>query len=174
MMPAGQTFVLNQKLTSLSGDLWIQDAQGNRAFEVDGKALSVRDTHILQDLQGHPLYTISQSLAHLHKTYEIKQGDRLVATIQQALVTFMRDRFKIVLAGGGELTVKGDFIDREFRVTQGGRDVIVATRKLVSIRDSYAVQVAPDFDTHLALAIVIGLERLELKGRSGGGGIDID
>ncbi len=164
-MPAGQTFVLNQKLMSLSGDLWIEDGQGNHAFEVDGKALSVRDNHILQDLQGRPLYTISRSLAHIRMTYEIKQGEQVIATIEKALMAFMGDRFKIAFANGQQMAVKGDFIHREFRVTQAGKDVIVASRKLLSIRDKYGVQIMPDFDVPLALAIVVALERMELMER---------
>lgn len=164
-MPAGQTFVLNQKLMSLSGDLWVEDSAGNHAFEVDGKAISLRDTHVLQDLQGRPLYTIAQSLAHVRRTFEIKRGEELVATITQALMAFMGDRFKITLASGQEMAVKGDFIHREYRVTQAGREVIVASRKLLSVRDKYAVQIVPDFDVPLALAIVVALERMELMER---------
>ena len=166
-MQAGQQFVLNQKLMSLSGDLSIDDAQGNRAFEVDGKAVSVRDTHILQDLQGRPLYTIAKSLAHIRMTFEIKQGEQVIATIEKALMAFMGDRFKITIASGAQMAVKGDFIHREFRVTQAGSDVIVASRKLLSVRDKYAVQIAPGFDIPLALAIVVALERMELAERAG-------
>ena len=164
-MSDGQVYVLNQKVLSLSGDLWIEDAQGNHAYEVAGRVLSMHDTHFLQDLQGQPLYEISQSLAHLHRTFEIKKDGEVVATIQQAMLTFLGDRFKILMADGAELAVTGDWIDREFHVTQGGSDVIYASRKLLSIRDSYGVQIAPDFDTPLALAIVIGLEQMEREER---------
>lgn len=86
MPPAGHTYVLNQKLLSLSGDLWIDDEQGNNAFQVDGKAFSLRRTLILLDPSGNPLYAIGKSLAHLHRTFEIKRSDAVVATIQEALV----------------------------------------------------------------------------------------
>ena len=74
--PASQTFVLNQKLMSIGGDLWIDDAEGNHAFEVDGKALALRRTLVLLDQAGSPLYEINQSLAHLHHTFEIKSAAR--------------------------------------------------------------------------------------------------
>jgi uncharacterized protein YxjI len=57
--PAGQTFVLNQTLMSIGGDLWIDDADGNHAFEVDGKALAIRRTLVLQDPAGNPLLACS-------------------------------------------------------------------------------------------------------------------
>ncbi len=35
------------------------------------------------------------------------------------------------------------------------------------MRDSYGIQVAPTFDTPLALAIVVALEQMELEERAG-------
>lgn len=165
--PVGHTYVLNQKLMSLSGDLWIEDEQGNNAFEVDGKAFNLRRTLILNDLSGNPLYEINKSLAHLHRTFEIKHDGAIVATIQEALVNFLGDHFTISLAADGELSVSGNFIDREFRVSRAGTDVIVASRKWLSVRDSYGVQVAPGFETALAMAIVVALEQMELEEREG-------
>jgi uncharacterized protein YxjI len=159
----GQTYVLNQKLMSISGDLWIDDADGNHAFGVDGKAFALRRTLVLQDPAGNPLYQINQSLAHLHHTFEIKRGDEVVATIQQALVNILGDHFTVNLANGDHLVVTGDWISREFHVTQAGLDVIFASRRLLAIRDCYGVQIAPEFDTPLALAIVIALEQMELQ-----------
>jgi uncharacterized protein YxjI len=161
--PTGQTFVLNQKLVSVGGDLWIDDVAGNHAFLVDGKALVVRRTLVLQDLTGNPLYQINQSLAHLRKTFEIKQGDQLVATIQKALVSFFGDNFTITAANGDQLAVTGDWIAREFHVTRSGQDVILASRKLVSLHGGYGIQIAPGFDVPLALSIVIALEQMELQ-----------
>jgi uncharacterized protein YxjI len=158
-----QAYVLNQKLVSLGGDLWIEDEQGNHQFEVDGKAMSLHGTHILKDLQGNPLYEISQALGHLHRTFEIKRDGRVVATIQQAMLTFLGDRFKIALENGQELAIAGDWIDRDFRISAGGQDVITVSRRLMSLHGSYAIQIAPEFDTPLGLAIVVALERMELQ-----------
>jgi uncharacterized protein YxjI len=166
-MPGGQvqTFVLNQKLISLTGDLWIEDGQGNRAFEVDGKLLSMHGTHVLKDLNGQPLYEISKPLApHLHKTIEIKKDGRVSATVQEAIFHLGGDKFKITLAGGQELTVHGNWSNREFQVKdQAGGQVIDASRKWFSIRDAYGIQIAPGFEVPLGLAIVVARERVEAQ-----------
>jgi uncharacterized protein YxjI len=59
--------------------------------------------------------------------------------------------------------VTGDWIAREFHVVLGGADVILASRNLLSLHGAYGVQVAPGFDTPLAMAIVIALEQMELQ-----------
>ncbi len=166
-MPASQiqTFVLNQKLISLTGDLWIEDGKGNHAFEVDGKLLSMHSTHVLKDLDGQPLYEISKPLApHVHKTIEIKKDGKVTATVQEAIFHLGGDKFKITLAGGQELTVHGNWSNREFQVKdQAGGQVIDASRMWFSIRDAYGIQIAPGFEVPLGLAICVALERVEAQ-----------
>ena len=165
--PDGQPviYVLNQKLISLTGDLWIEDGQGNHAFEVDGKLLSLRGTHVLRDLGGQALYEISKSLApHVHKTIAISKGGQTAATVQEAIFHLGGDKFKITLAGGQELTVHGNWMNREFQVKdQAGRVVIDASRAWFTIHDAYGIQIAPGFEVPLGLAIVVALERVEVQ-----------
>ena len=165
--PGGQaqTFVLNQKLISLTGDLWIEDGKGNHAFEVDGKLLSMHGTHVLKDLNGQSLYEISKPLApHIHKTIEIKKDGHVSATVQEAILHLGGDKFKITLAGGQELTVHGNWSNREFQVKdQTGAQLIDASRMWFSIRDAYGIQMAPGFEVPLGLAICVALERVEAQ-----------
>jgi len=163
--PAEQTYVLQEKLLSLSGDLWIEDTAGNHAFEVDGKAFTIRRTLELLDLQGRPLYEINASLMHVHRTFEIKRGEQVVATIQQALMTFFGNRFKVVFADGSELEIQGNIWDHEFQATAGGRQVMAASRRWLSLHDAYAVRIEPGFDVALALSIAIALEQMEKEAR---------
>jgi uncharacterized protein YxjI len=157
----GQTFVLNQKLISMTGDLWIDDSNGNHAFEVDGKLLAVRRSLLLKDTSGQELYEINKSLAHVHKTFEVKQGDKVVATIQRALMSFMGEHFTITAADGGQLKVTGNWMGREFHIQKDGADVVVASRQFFSLHDAYGIQVSPGFEAPLALAIVVALEQIE-------------
>ena len=165
--PAGQSliYVLNQKLLSLTGDLWIEDGQGNHTFEVDGKLLSLRGTHVLKDLSGQALYEISKPLApHVHKTIDISKGGQSAATVQEAILHLGGDKFKISLSGGLELTIHGDWMNREFQVKDlTGRVAIVVSRAWFSIHDGYGIQITPGFEVPLALAIVIALERVEAQ-----------
>jgi uncharacterized protein YxjI/predicted nucleic-acid-binding Zn-ribbon protein len=164
-----QLYVLNQKLISLTGDLWIEDGQGNHAFEVDGQLLSLRGTHVLKDLNGQALYEISKPLApHLHKTINITKGGQAAATVEKAVFHLGGDKFKITLAGGQELTVNGDWWNREFQVTdQAGQLVMSASRAWFTIHDAYGIQISPGFEVALGLAIAIALERVEVQEQGG-------
>ena len=157
----GQTFVLNQKLISMTGDLWIDDSNGNHAFEVDGKLVALRRSLLLKDTSGHELYEINKSLAHVRKTFEVKQGDKVVVTIQKALMSMFGEHFTITAADGGQMKVTGNWMGREFHIQKDGTDVIVASRQFFTIRDAYGIQVSPGYDAALALAIVVALEQIE-------------
>ena len=163
--PQSQLYVLNQKMISLTGDLWIEDAQGNHAFEVDGQLLSLRGTHVLKDVNGQALYEISKPLApHLHDTINITKGGQAAATVQKAVFNLAGDKFKITLANGQQLTLKGDWMDREFQVKdQAGQVVMTASRAWFSMHDAYGVQISPGFEVPLGLAIAIALERVEVQ-----------
>jgi uncharacterized protein YxjI len=165
--PDGQprTYVLNQQLFSLTGDARIEDGQGNRVFEVDGQLMSLRGTHVLKDLQGQGLYEISKPLApHIHRTIEIKRGGQTVATVQEAVFHFGGDKFTITNASGQPLSMRGNWGGREFQIADpAGHEVIHVSRVWFSMHDGYGVQIAPDFDVPLGLAIVIALERVEAE-----------
>lgn len=157
----GQTFVLNEKLISMTGDLWIDDSNGNHAFEVAGKLVALRRSLLLKDTSGQELYEINKSLAHVHTTFEVKQGDKVVATIQKALMSMFGEHFTITAADGGQMKVTGNWMGREFHIQKDGTDVIVASRQFFTIRDAYGIQVSPGFEAALALAIVVALEQIE-------------
>jgi uncharacterized protein YxjI len=164
-----QTYVLNQKLVSLTGDLWIEDGQGNHAYEVDGQLLSLRGTHVLKDLSGQELYEISKPLApHLHRTIEVKKAGQTVATVQEALFNLGGDKFTITLAAGQALTVRGDWMNREFQVTDGsGQVVMTASRAWFSMHNAYGIQITGGLEVPLGLAIAIALERAEVEEQGG-------
>ena len=65
MSMTGRTFALNQSLFSLGGDLWIEDEAGNHAFEVDGKAFTLRRTLELRDTAGTTLYSAAMNVPGL-------------------------------------------------------------------------------------------------------------
>ena len=155
-------FALHQTLLSFTGDAWIEDDQGNRLYEVDGKVALSRTLDLL-DQAGTILYTLQQPLMSLHRSFAISRGDRAVGNVEKELFTFLGDRFTISLTEGEALEGSGDFLDHEFRVTRGDTEVISASRAWFSMHDTYGVKVADGFDEPLALAIAIAIEQIEAE-----------
>jgi uncharacterized protein YxjI len=155
------TYALHQALFSFSGDAWIEDATGNRVFEIDGKAFALGRTLDLLDRNGTLLYTLHQRVLSFRPTFEISRNGATVATLQKALLAILGDRFTITLADGSELEARGNVLDHEFTISRGDAVLATASRAWFSMHDTYGVQVADEFDDPLALAIVIAIEQLE-------------
>ena len=54
---------------------------------------------------------------------EVERDGEVVAKVQKALITPLRDRFAIELAGGGELSAKGNIVDHEYEIERDGEKV---------------------------------------------------
>ena len=50
--PGGERFLMREKLLAIGDDFWIENADGERAHKVNGKALRVRQTFVLEDTSG--------------------------------------------------------------------------------------------------------------------------
>ena len=110
---AGSRYQMRQRLISIGDDYWIEDDQGRRAFRVDGKALRVRKTFVLEDAGGNEVAKIQERKLSVRDKMAIERGGDSLATVRKALVGF-RDRFSIDVAGGGELHAKGNIVDHEY------------------------------------------------------------
>ncbi len=49
----GPTFQMREKIFAIGDDYWIEDADGNKVFKVNGKAVRLRDTFLLEDARSN-------------------------------------------------------------------------------------------------------------------------
>ena len=154
-------YQMREKMLSIGDDFWIEDASGERAFRVDGKALRIRNTFHLEDLQGQTLCTIQERKVRVRDSMEIEGPDGdLVALVRKALISPLRDRFHIELGDGPELEAKGNIVDHEYEIEADGRQVATVSKKWFRVRDTYGVEIAPDQDTALLLAVTVAIDDL--------------
>jgi uncharacterized protein YxjI len=57
--------------------------------------------------------------------------------------------------------MEGDLFDHEFTIRRGGQTVATVSKRWFSMRDTYAVDVAPGRDALLILASVLALDLAE-------------
>src|ERR1041385_6904451 len=101
--PGGTQYRMREKMFSIGDDFWIETADGERAFKVDGKALRVRQTFVLESPTGEELYKIQEKKLSIRDKMEIERDGKTVATIKKALITPLRDRYSIDVAGGAAM-----------------------------------------------------------------------
>jgi uncharacterized protein YxjI len=155
----GARYQMRQRLLSIGDDYWIEDEEGRRAFHVDGKALRLRQTFVLEDAQGNEVAKIQERKLSIRDKMAIERGGDSLATVHKALVG-IRDRFAIDLAGGGELRAKGNFVDHEYEIDRDGTVVANVSKRWFRVRDTYGVEIQPGEDDALVLAIAVCVDAL--------------
>jgi uncharacterized protein YxjI len=153
-------YLVQERIFSITTDFWIEDENGNRAFLVDGRALSLRETFELKDAYGNLLILIRKKLFAMRDTMEIENGNGVIATVRPAFFSPLRHRFEVDLADGQRLEAVGNFADKDWELTDGGRVVGRISRRWFSIRDAYGVEVAPGADDALVIAIAVCIDRI--------------
>lgn len=157
----GHQYRMREKLVDIGDDFWIEDNAGKRAFKVDGKALRVRNTLVLQDADGRDLYSIQERMLRIKDTMEIENaGGGSAATIKKALISPLRDRWTVDVAGGGQWTIQGNILDHEYHIESGNGKVAEISKRWFRIRDTYGVEIAPGQNDALVLAVTAAMDQM--------------
>jgi uncharacterized protein YxjI len=153
-----QRYQMREQLLSIGDDYWIEDGSGERAFKVDGKAARLRQTFVLRDASGQEVAKIQERKLHVRDSMKIERdsGD---ATVHKALVG-LRDRFKIDVDGGADLSAHGNLVDHEYEIERDGDTVATVSKRWFRVRDTYGVEIEPGQDDALVLAITICIDAL--------------
>ena len=155
----GSRYRMRQHLLSVGDDYWIEDEDGRRAFRVDGKALRIRKTFVLEDASGNELAKLQERKLSVRDKMEIERDGRSVATVRKALVG-IRDRFSIEVEHGSDLDAKGNLVDHEYEITRNGDTVANVSKRWFRIRDTYGVEIAEGEDEALVLAITVCIDAM--------------
>jgi len=156
-----QHYKMREKMISIGDDYWIENEAGERAFKVDGKALRIRETLIIEDVQGNELYKIKEKMLRVRDTMDIEDAEgKTAATVKKALITPLRERFKVEVANGPEMDVQGNILDHEYKIEAGREKVAEVSKKWFRIRDSYGVEIEPGQNAGLILAIAVVIDQM--------------
>ncbi len=157
----GTKYRMREKMFAVGDDFWIEDEDGERAFKVDGKALRVRDTLVLEDASsGAELYGIQEKKLTIRDRMEIERGGTTVATVKKALITPLRDRFSIEVEGGEDMEAKGNIVDHEYEIERRGDKVAEVSKRWFRVRDTYGIEIRPDQDDALLLAVTVCIDQM--------------
>ncbi|MEU0172044.1 LURP-one-related family protein [Streptomyces massasporeus] len=159
-------FLVYDRLLGFGDDYWIEDEHGSKVFLVDGKALRLRDTWELKDTQGRVLVGIHQKMLALRDTMVLQRSGEPLATIRRKRLSLLRNHYRVSLADGNELDVSGKILDREFAVEYDGELLAVISRRRLTVRDTYGVDVVrEDADPALLIAVAVCVIHLAEKER---------
>jgi len=154
-------YLIRERFFRLGEDSDITDEHGRPVLHVDGKVLSLRNRLVLRDPDGREVAQVQRKLVAMRPTYQISVAGQEAAEVRKRFFTPFGDRFAIDVPGPDDLEMRGNLFDHEFTISRGGRTVATVSKGWFSMRDIYAVDVAPGQDDLLILASVLALDLAE-------------
>jgi len=149
---------MREKLLSIGDDYWIENESGAKVYKVDGKALRIRDTFIIEDTSGNEVAKIKEKALHIRDTMKINCG-ATEATVHKALIG-IRDRYKIDVEDGQDLSAHGNFVDHEYEIERDGNTVATISKKWFRVRDTYGVEIADGENQAFLLAVTVCVDQM--------------
>jgi uncharacterized protein YxjI len=91
----------------------------------------------------------------------IEDGDgKKIAEVKKALITPLRDRWTVKIRSGPDLDVQGNILDHEYEIKDGRRKVAQVSKKWFRVRDTYGVEIAPNQEDIVILAVTVALDQM--------------
>jgi uncharacterized protein YxjI len=159
---ASMRYIMKKKLLSWGADFTIRNADGGDVFFIDGKAFTMRDKLVFQDMRGNELAVVQKKLLSFGPTYEIYHDGKLKAVVKESLFTLFGHRFTVNDDNGADdLEAKGNFTDHQYTFTRGGSAVAEVSESWFTMADTYGVDIADGQDDVLILACTAVIERCQ-------------
>jgi uncharacterized protein YxjI len=154
-------YQMRQKMVAIGDDFTIKNESGQKVYKVDGKVLRIRDTLHFKDMDGRVLCQIKERLIAIRDTMTIEDGDSEdLATVRKALISPFVDRFSVNVKNGPDLDITGNILDYEYQIKEGRNKVAEISKKWFRLTDTYGVEIAPDQNDVLILAITVAIDVL--------------
>jgi uncharacterized protein YxjI len=155
----GTRYRMRERVFSIGDDFWIATDSDDHALKIDGKALRLRRTLVVQSPSGDELFTVRERKLSLRDKMSIEHQGTTVATVKKALVG-IRERYTIDLEGGGELHSKGNVVDHNYEIERDGRKIAEVSKRWFRIRDSYGIEVAAGENDAFLIAVTVCIDEL--------------
>ena len=121
----------------------------------------MRDTLQFKDLKGNILCQIQERMLRIKDSMAIEDGDgKKIAEVKKALITPLRDRWTVKIRSCPDLDVQGNILDHEYEIKDSRRKVAQVSKKWFRVRDTYGVEIAPDQEDIVILAVTVALDQM--------------
>ena len=154
-------YQMREKLVAFGDDYYIKNEAGKNVFKVDGKVLRVRDFLQIKDMQGNVRCQVQERMIKIKDTMAIEDAQgKEIGRVKKALISPLRDRWTVKIKNGPDLDVQGNILDHEYEIKEGRRKMAQVSKKWFRVRDTYGVEIAPDQEDVIILAVTVALDQM--------------
>ncbi len=122
--------------------------------------MRLRDTFVIEDLQGREVATIREKKLALRESMNILRAGNTIATVRKARFAPFRDKFAIDVEGGEDIVAQGDILHHEYELRRGGYAVARISKHRFALSDTYGIETAPGEDEGLVRAVAVAIDEM--------------
>ena len=132
----------------------VMDEYGNEKYFVQGEVFSWGKKLHVYDRYDREVAFIKQELFTWMPCYHVYVGDRDIAQVRKEF-SFFLPRYRV---DGLGWEVNGHFLEHDYEITQNGCNVVTISKEWMTWGDSYELDIAPEADEIVALAVVLTID----------------
>ncbi len=151
---------MRAKLFDLGDDYWVETTAGRTVFQVNGTAVRFREAFSIRDAGGEVVATLQERVARLRDTMAIGRPGRPTATITKQKVAPLRQHYVVEADDIGTIDVQGSLTDHEYTFDRDGHRVAEVSKRWMTVRDTFGVEIQPGADTALVLAATVAVDAM--------------
>ena len=146
---------IKQRVFSWSDTYDVYDESGEARYYVEAEIFAFgHQIHVYDKRSGEKVGSIHQKLLTFLPEFEIVVGGRTVGTIRKEF-SFLTPRYNVDFRGWD---VEGDFLNWEYGVYQGSREVMRITKEWLTWGDAYVLRYDDIGDEIPGLLLVIAID----------------
>ena len=145
---------IKEHIFTIGDKFSVLDEQGNEKYFVEGEIFTWGKKLHVYDRQGKEVAFIKQELFTFMPCYCVFVGGREIAKVRREF-SFFRPRYYVE---GLNWEVEGLFWEHDYDVTKNGRNIVSIAKEWMTWGDSYELDIAPEADEIVALAVVITID----------------
>ena len=88
----------------------------------------------------------------------LRQQGRVIAQVQKAWLTILRDKWNIQIPDADDWVAQGDLLDHEYGIYRGNDVIAQISKKWFSIRESYGIEVFDETQIPLMIALTVAID----------------
>ena len=155
----GPRYRMRERVFAIGDDFWIATDEDDHALKVDGKALRLRKTLVVQSSSGDDLFTVRERKLSVRDKMTIERDGDTVATVKKALIG-LRERYNVDVEGGGDLHAKGNIVDHEYEIERDGHKIAEVSKRWFRVRDTYGIEVASSENGAFLIAVAVCIDQM--------------
>ena len=132
----------------------IYNENGETAYTVEGKLSWGHKLHILNN-QGEHIATVKQAVLTFMPRFELYQGERCIGSLQKK-ISFFKPHYEIDFNGW---SITGNFLEWDYNIVNAAGQVVATVNKEVfNFTDTYSIETVRDEDTLYALMVTLAID----------------